>query len=84
VRTASGRLLTVVVLATRHTREEAVERANLIRKQSQYEGAIPLILSPHPILYFGQPAYDFSIPTSYASLYLNLTLLAHQHNARPQ
>ena len=59
-------------------------RANLTVVQSQSEDMILLILSPHPILYFGQPAYDLSIPTSYASLYLNLTLLAHQHNARPQ
>lgn len=46
-------VLLIVVLALRHAREGAVERANLIRKQSQYEGAIPLILSPHPFLYFG-------------------------------
>lgn len=51
--------------------------ANLTVVQSQSEDMILLILSPHPILYFGQPAYDLSIPTSYASPYLNLTLLAH-------
>ena len=84
LRAVIGQLFAIIVLAMHRAREEAVERANLIWRQSQYEGAIPLILSPHPILYFGQPAYDLSIPTSYASLYLNLTLLAHQHNARPQ
>ena len=55
VRTVSGQLLTIVVLAMRHAREEAVDYANLTWKQSQYEGAIPLISSPHPFPYFWTP-----------------------------
>jgi hypothetical protein len=77
-------VLLIVVLALRHAREGAVERANLIRKQSQYEGAIPLILSPCLVSYFEQLVYDLSIPTSYVPLYLHPITLVHQHNARSQ